>query len=244
MANREHLRRLTQQGVRAWNAWRQVDLSKPELRDADLGGADLRGAALSGVNFRWTILNGADLSGADLSGADLSESGLSEANLSKASLHGAALVQSDLTAANFKGASLRWADLRLALLSGADFEEALLYETILSGVDLSDCKNLGLIRHEGPSALDIRTLQNSGRLPLAFLRGVGLPDTLIDYLPSLLGQSIQFFSCFISYASRDDDFARRLHADLQNNGVRCWFGRRSPSSPTPPIKQEGKEPQP
>src|SRR5262249_24643071 len=34
---------------------------------------------------------------------------------------------------------------------------------------------------------------------------------------------IQFYSCFISYASRDEAFTKRLHADLQNKGVRCWF---------------------
>ena len=56
-----------------------------------------------------------------------------------------------------------------------------------------------------------------------FLRGVGLPDNLIDYLPSLLNQPIQFYSCFISYSSKDQEFADRLHADLQNKGVRCWF---------------------
>jgi hypothetical protein len=38
-----------------------------------------------------------------------------------------------------------------------------------------------------------------------------------------LHQAIQFYSCFISYSSSDDEFARRLHAALQNNGVRCWF---------------------
>jgi len=46
---------------------------------------------------------------------------------------------------------------------------------------------------------------------------------LIDYLPSLLNQPIQFYSCFISYSSKDQDFAERIHADLQNKGVRCWF---------------------
>ena len=50
-----------------------------------------------------------------------------------------------------------------------------------------------------------------------------MPDRLIEYLPSLLDNPIQFYSCFISYASKDDEFARRLHADLQDNGVRCWF---------------------
>jgi hypothetical protein len=66
-------------------------------------------------------------------------------------------------------------------------------------------------------------LKRSGTLSLAFLRSVGLSDNLIDYLPSLLNQPIQFYSCFISYSSQDQDFADRLHADLQNKGVRCWF---------------------
>jgi hypothetical protein len=93
----------------------------------------------------------------------------------------------------------------------------------LSDVDLSRCKNLDAVQHVGPCPIDIRTLQRSGSLPLVFLRGVGLPDTLIEYLSSLLGQPIQHYSCFISYSSKDDEFARRLHADLQDKGVRCWF---------------------
>ena len=28
---------------------------------------------------------------------------------------------------------------------------------------------------------------------------------------------------FISYSSKNDDFARHLHDDLQEAGVRCWF---------------------
>jgi hypothetical protein len=56
-----------------------------------------------------------------------------------------------------------------------------------------------------------------------YLRGVGLPDRLIEYLPAILEQAIQHYSCFISYSSKDDAFARRLHADLQDKGVRCWF---------------------
>ena len=34
---------------------------------------------------------------------------------------------------------------------------------------------------------------------------------------------IEFYSCFISYSSKDQEFAERLHADLQAKGVRCWF---------------------
>jgi hypothetical protein len=42
-------------------------------------------------------------------------------------------------------------------------------------------------------------------------------------MKSLVGKAIDFYSCFISYSSKDDDFAQRLHADLQQKGVRRWF---------------------
>ena len=46
---------------------------------------------------------------------------------------------------------------------------------------------------------------------------------MIVYLRSLVGKPIDYYSCFISYSSKDQDFAERLHADLQSKGVRCWF---------------------
>src|SRR5262249_40396555 len=67
------------------------------------------------------------------------------------------------------------------------------------------------------------TLAISGPLPIEFLRGCGLPEPLIDYLPSLLNEAIQFYSCFISHSSADGEFTTRLHSDLQTAGVRCWF---------------------
>ena len=43
-------------------------------------------------------------------------------------------------------------------------------------------------------------------------------------MPSLFSPgAIQFYSCFISYSTRDEEFAKHLHSDLQNKGVRCWF---------------------
>jgi serine/threonine protein kinase len=41
--------------------------------------------------------------------------------------------------------------------------------------------------------------------------------------PSEHGKPIQFYSCFISYSAKDQIFTDRLHGDLQNKGVRCWF---------------------
>ena len=41
--------------------------------------------------------------------------------------------------------------------------------------------------------------------------------------PSPTGQAIKYHSCFISYSSKDQDFAEKLHDDLQQRGVQCWF---------------------
>ena len=39
----------------------------------------------------------------------------------------------------------------------------------------------------------------------------------------LAGEALEFFSCFISYSSQDQQFAERLYCDLQKQGIRCWF---------------------
>lgn len=36
-------------------------------------------------------------------------------------------------------------------------------------------------------------------------------------------KDIEFYTCYISYSTEDQDFAEQLHADLQAKGVRCWF---------------------
>jgi uncharacterized protein YjbI with pentapeptide repeats len=198
---------------------RRADLRQANLRWANLSGADLgEGATLSGANLHaadlvGTLLRNADLSGADLREANLSRADLRDANLSEANLSEADRHEADLAQANFSRADLR----------GADLSQARLSQTIFGDTDLRGAQGLGACQHWGPSTLDHRTLVRSGRLPLAFLRGCGLPDKLIDYLPSLLNEPIQFYSCFISYTTRDEGFAQRLHADLQDNGVRCWF---------------------
>src|SRR5208283_6107442 len=53
--------------------------------------------------------------------------------------------------------------------------------------------------------------------------GCGVPDAFIAYIGSMVGWPIEYYSCFISYSTRDQKFAARLHADLQAKGVRCWF---------------------
>src|SRR5258708_16020218 len=124
---------------------------------------------------------------------------------------------------DFRGATLHNATFEECPLEGADFREASLGGTRFLDVSLATAKGLDSCFHASPSYLDYRTLLRSGKLPTSFLRGCALPDTLIEYLPSLIGEPLQFYSCFISHSSKDAEFVRRVYADLQNRDIRCWF---------------------
>jgi len=218
---------------------KNVDFSFADLSSADLRNANLREANLRSANLREANLFGADLSetylwtaylwSTNLSEVNLFEADLREANLKNSDLGGANLTgvnfkDSNLYGANLSGANLREASFRKTVLTEANLSKTFLLETIFSDTDLSKALNLDKCEFGGPSSIDHRTLYKSKNLPISFLQGIGFSDIFIDHIPSLfLDQAIQFYSCFISYSSKDDGFAKRLHADLQNNGIRCWF---------------------
>jgi hypothetical protein len=91
---------------------------------------------------------------------------------------------------------------------------------------LSGVEGLEAVVHERPSTIGIDTIiRSKGQIPEVFLRGCGVPEPFIVNMKALVAamDPIQFYSCFISYSTKDQDFADRLHADLQARGVRCWF---------------------
>jgi uncharacterized protein YjbI with pentapeptide repeats len=175
-------------------------------------------ADLSGRNLRVADLSDAMLIGADLTKADLRVADLSGANLSGANLRRAILSEANLSSVDLSGANLRRADLSCAKLHDAILDGTLFFRTSLQGAE-----GLETIRHFAASNLDHFTISQSDSLPISFLRGCGLPDLIINNVDVLRGDPVQFYSCFISYSSENEDFAERLHADLQNEGVRCWF---------------------
>jgi hypothetical protein len=249
MANEEHLK-IIKQGVEAWNKWRSTNLDiVPDFNGADLSGANLslmnligadvkradlsraklRGAKLNDANLSKAILAGADLAGADLTNANLNEAMLIMADLTGVRLSGAYLGEADLSGTTLAGADLHGVKLIDTNLTGADligahFTEALAFGTIFANVDLSTVEGIEAIEHEGPSTIGIDTIYRSkGKIPAQFLRGAGVPENFIEYMSSLVGTAFEFYSCFISYSSKDQEFADRLFADLQKEGVRCWF---------------------
>ncbi len=65
--------------------------------------------------------------------------------------------------------------------------------------------------------------QSEGDIPEIFIKGTGIPDSFIEYMHALINRPIEYYSCFISYSSKDQEFAERLYADLQSRNVRCWY---------------------
>jgi uncharacterized protein YjbI with pentapeptide repeats len=249
MANHEHLAKL-KEGVEAWNKWRTEnpgvypDLEGTSVNPVDLRGAKLAGANLSDVDLTLAMLADSDLSAAnlrnadlgiaDLSGtnlsqgvlcnayfgfADLTDATLESANLGDSNFSGATLVDANLTDADLRDANLKGADL-----SNSDFTDAKIGHTVFGDNNLSTTKGLDTVKHDGPSTIGTDTiLRSRGNIPESFLRGCGVPDEFIAFAKSLVSSPIQFYSCFISYSTKDQTFADRLYADLQNKGVRCWF---------------------
>jgi uncharacterized protein YjbI with pentapeptide repeats len=223
-----------------------ADLRDTDLRGANLSGVDFRDADLHGADFFKVGPNGVDLSEADLRGVEISDAILRGANLREANLSDAILRGANLSGASLRGANLSGAELSRADLSGTDLREANLsranlWETNFGGADLNEVtlawtsfgsidlrrvKGLESVRHAGPSQIGIDTIYRSnGEIPEMFLRGSGVPESFIVQMKALVSamQPIQFYSCFISYSMKDQDFADRLYADLQGKGIRCWF---------------------
>ncbi len=171
-------------------------------------------------------MDGATLNGANLRGANLFASQLRGTDLSKANLSYANLALADLSKANLRRARLTKTLLVRTNLDDANFDVALFGMTTIADVDLSNAKGLESVNHDGPSSIGVDTLYRSqGKIPAEFLRGCGVPENFITYLPSLIGtrQPIQYQSCFISHSSHDDEFARRLHEKMRGEKLRVWF---------------------
>jgi TIR domain/Pentapeptide repeats (8 copies) len=222
MANLDHLK-LLQAGARVWKEWREeyADVP-PQLDGADLRQASLGGVDLSGASLFEADLTRADLGHADLSRANLTDAHLEGAGLQRTNLRGARLIGAGLRLASLKNADLRQADLRGADLREADLEAAELGDTVLVDVQMEGAKALNLSRFWSPVSIDHRTFIKSPRLPMAFLRNCGVPEDLIELLPSLFHNPIQCYAVFVTASQEDRELAERLAADLQSRGIRCW----------------------
>lgn len=224
MANEDQVKILKEKGVKAWNEWREANPNnRPDLSEADfsevfliganLTNTNLSKAQLCGIRLRQSDLRRADLHEANLSGADLKSTRLGDVNFSRASLERVDLSSADLTMAKLIGADLSMSkligsNLGWANLTEADFTDCTMTGVQLGNVDLSQTKGLETVGHLGPSTIGIDTIYRSGgKIPEVFLRGTGVPEPFIVQMKSLVSamSPIEFYSCFISYSSKDQE---------------------------------------
>ena len=244
MANPEHIKILNQ-GMNVWNTWRE---NNPNI-SPDLHGVDLISKNLENINFSKTSLVNVQLNPANLANSDFSDANmvsvvLRDANLDNAYLLNARVVEAHLErislknavlmGANFRGTNLTDANLTEAKfwltnlaqvkLFNTDFTNATMGYSFLEFLDLRSAKGLETVNFTGPLSIGIETLYLSkGQIPTSFLRNAGVPENLIDYLPSLTINALEFYGCFISASEADYIFAEKLWSDLKQNGVPCYL---------------------
>lgn len=224
MADKEHVS-VVLQGAETISDWRsknpkkRLNLRNANLRRAKFENSNLSGANLSGANLEW-----ADFRWADIVGAKFYRAKLDRADFHKADLKNAILNEASLLDTNFEDSNLQ----------RADFSRAIFSQTRLINTDLRGARGLDCANHLGPSVIESETLLKAGYLPSSFLCGCGLSNAAIKAVYAEEAESLneelikggEFFSCFISYSSKDSDFTIQLHKDLQTKGVRCWFDKK------------------
>jgi len=196
-----------------------ADLNYMNFRGVNLGGADFKNSKLYNVDLRNTDLFFADFSGATICNTDLSYADLTDVNLMNTRI-----ISGDISYAIFSNSMLFETLFNSVNCNKTNFSGSRFRETIITDCDLSSAIGLESITHYAKSTISISTIiKSKGKIPKLFMQGVGLPDSFIDFAKSFIENPIQYYSCFISYSSKDNEFAKRLHADLQKNGIRCWF---------------------
>jgi len=234
MGNKQHLNEL-KKGARSWNRWRKDNPSIiPDIRSCDLWGvslqrynlsnANLSGSELGHVYFQYANLRGADLSCCSLSKADFTEADLSFSYLTAANLEQAIFSRCNLTKCDLSFSKLFGSTFEESTVEDANFAQAMFDETRLLGIDLSEASSIQK-GHIQTSSLDVNTMfRSSGQRDV--LTRFGVPELLVDYLPSFTETAISFYSAFISYSKSNSNIANEIHDALSEAGINCWLDSR------------------
>ena len=230
---------------------RGANLAKANLDGAVLTAADFSAANLAKAQIIFAKLHGTNFTGADLSEARFHNSYILACSFKSANLYHAGFGQARVDLTNFEGADLRKVNFAEAFFVNGSFNNADLSEaifqlsvfktmkfaqtqlarawfgaTVIAGADLSETRGLELARHRYPSYIDVDTIYKSrGKIPKTFLSEAGIPNGLVDYIPSLIdaADGFQFYSCFISHSHKDEEFCRHLRERMRGEQLRVYF---------------------
>jgi hypothetical protein len=210
MAKLKHVAKL-REGKEAWNEWRATSHESPDLSDVRLRGDSLDDYDLRSANF-----SGARLIAVSFHGALCNDS-----SFEGAAIFDAVFVITKLENCNFRNSMIMDSLFVRCTLDQSDFTKAQLMGSTFAHISLRSVRGLETL-HLMKNSIGIDTFFESGGLPESFLRS-SAPEEFIQYASSLVGKAIEYYSCFLSYSSKDDEFARRLYNDLQGRNIRTWF---------------------
>lgn len=202
------------------------DLSGAFFHYASLVDADLRGARIVGARFSYVTLDSAKFDDALIEGTIFTDAFSNNLSLRRTTVSHSLLASSIFNGANCLDAIFRHATFSDVDLKNANFRGVQLDSTVFANVNLSGVMHLESVRHNAPSSVGLDTIVRSKpMLSQIFLRGCGIPDAVAQHLPMLVGsmEPIQFYSCFISYSHKDEEFAKRFHSRLEQAKLRVWY---------------------
>jgi hypothetical protein len=212
MANPAHVAKL-REGAEAWNSWRERRGEIP-----DLSGLKLVDKKLDNYNLTST-----NLSTSKLRNVSFLSSGCDDVSFERADLRNVAFQYVTMRRCNFKQATIAFSRFSHCILENGEFTRAFLVSTSFAHVSLQAARGFDTLEGSQGNSISIDTFFRSGGLPESLLRSADVPEEFIGYAASLVGTAIEYYSCFLSYSSKDDEFARRLYNDLQGKNIRTWF---------------------
>ena len=241
MANPEHLEKFLA-GPDVWNEWfksqnfsheNRADLSNSDfsnmlifdyhIDEVDFTNCTFEDAQLLELSPVGSVFTGSSFAGAYIFDGLWMNVELSNSNFFAASLIDVQFIMTSLENVFFEEGNITGCLFRVVNFSNSNFSDLFLARSSFFSCNFTSCSSLSEAIWETPCATDFETIVQSWPISNAFLRGCGFPDNLIDYLPSLMNDPIQFYSCFISYADKNRKFVDRLHNDMQGAGVRVWY---------------------
>lgn len=211
MANPEHVAKLNE-GREGWNAWRKTSDEKP----------DLSGVKLIGVSLDLYDLRSADFSDAELERVNFGVALCDDCSFERAFLVSVVFLGT-LERSNFRSSDISFSVFKNCDLNESDFTAATLFISSFAGGSLRHVIGLDAMGPSEFNSIGIDTFFDSGGLPVSFLRAANVPEEFIQYASSLVGKAIEYYSCFLSHSTKDDEFARRLYNDLRGKNIRTWY---------------------
>lgn len=219
-------------------AWHNVHFGGTTFEDCDFSGCDFREGIFVESAFVSCKFNRAHTFRTGLEGVSVSSCSIQESQFHIGKWMSVSFYSCDISLTRFsrlfvddfhdKGSVFRscgYFDTKFFVYEfiNTSFNDVEFGSVSFAGGAFTNSSGLETCHSHSSCFIDMVTLTRSTHLPSAFLRQCHVPEQLVEYLPSLIGTPIAYFSCFLSHSTKDTMFVELLQKDLEGKGVDCWY---------------------